>query len=123
MSKKIAIIEDDKAIRELYVMQFQKDGFDVKSATNGQEGLDLIKSFWPDLILLDIYMPTMDGIEMLKKLRAEDWGKDIKVIVWTNNERQEAPSQLDNLNISRYVVKAEQNPRQLSEMVSEILVK
>lgn len=123
MSKKIAIIEDDKAIRELYVMQFQKDGFDVKSATNGQEGLDLIKSFWPDLILLDIYMPTMDGIEMLKKLRAEDWGKDIKVIVWTNNERQEAPSQLDNLNISRYVVKAEQTPRQLSEMVSDILVK
>lgn len=121
MSKKIAIIEDDKAIRELYVMQFQKDGFDVKSATNGQEGLDLIKSFWPDLILLDIYMPTMDGIEMLKKLRNEEWGKDIKVVVWTNNERQEAPSQLDNLNISRYVVKAEQTPRQLSEMVSDIL--
>jgi CheY-like chemotaxis protein len=66
-------------------------------------------------------MPEMNGDEMLKKLRATDWGKNIKVIILTNMGEQEAPAGLKGLNVEAFIVKAEMTPRQVAELVKKHL--
>jgi DNA-binding response OmpR family regulator len=121
MNHKIAVIEDETPIRELYRAKLDLSGFDVKTAKNGREGLQLVKEFQPDLILLDIRMPEMNGDQMLLKMREQDWGADIRVIVLTNLSKDEAPSILRFLNVDRYIVKAHYTPKQIVEIVAEIL--
>ncbi len=121
MTHKIAIIEDEPSISQLYEMKFKKEGYDVKTALNGKLGLELVEKYLPDIILLDLLMPEMNGEEMLQKMRATQWGKDIKVIILTNVSRQEAPAELDSLTISRYIVKAELTGSQVAQIVKEAL--
>lgn len=118
---KIAVVEDDQPIREMYAMKLRACGFAVSTAEDGQEGLALAKEFRPDLILLDLRMPVMDGVEMLKRLRAESWGQNILVIVLTNISHNEAPMDLRFLRIERYIVKAHHTPRQVVEIIYETL--
>lgn len=119
--KKIAIIEDDMAISQMYRMKFEVEGYDVQTASNGEIGLKLIEQMRPDIILLDMMMPIMTGDEMLQKLRAEDWGKDIKVIVLTNRGEEEAPANIRSLGVLSYIVKADATPRQVAERVRKAL--
>lgn len=114
---KIAIIEDDLAIAQMYRMKFETEGYEVETAENGKLGLALAEEMKPDIILLDLMMPEMPGDEMLKQLRATDWGKKIKVIILTNMGEQEAPSIIKELNVKRFIVKADMTPRQVAEMV------
>ena len=118
---KIAIIEDDLAISQMYRIKFEAEGYAVEIAENGKLGLELVESFKPDIILLDIMMPEMTGDEMLKKLRKTDWGKDTKVIILTNMGEQESPAGLQELNVSSFIVKAEMTPRQVAELVKNTL--
>lgn len=118
---KIAIIEDDSVINQMYRMKFEADGFDVALADNGKRGLALAESFQPDLILLDIQMPEMDGAEVLEQIRAHDWGKNIPVIILTNLGEEEAPKGLRELGIHSYIVKADLTPRQVVSRVKEAL--
>lgn len=117
MSKKVAIVEDDQAISTMYRIKFEAEGFIVETAANGKLGLELAESMKPDIILLDLMMPEMNGGEMLKKLRKTSWGKDTKVIILTNSGEEQAPPNLKELGIRRYIVKAEMTPRQVAEMV------
>jgi DNA-binding response OmpR family regulator len=117
MATKIAIIEDDQAISQMYRIKFETEGYTVETAENGKLGLKLVESMQPDIILLDLMMPEMNGDEMLQKLRATPWGKDIKVIILTNMGEQEAPAEIKQLNVRRFIVKAEMTPRQVAEMV------
>lgn len=118
---KIAIIEDDQAISQMYRIKFEAEGFEVETAGNGELGLKLIEEMRPDIILLDLMMPVMNGDEMLTKLRATTWGKDVKVIILTNMGEQEAPEVLKTLGVRKFIVKAEMTPRQVAEMVNEEL--
>lgn len=117
MATKIAIIEDDAAIAQMYRMKFETEGYEVETAENGKLGLALAEEMRPDIILLDLMMPEMAGDEMLKKLRATDWGKDTKVIILTNMGEQEAPAIIKELDVKRFIVKADMTPRQVAEMV------
>lgn len=123
MSKqhKIAIIEDDYTIASMYDFKLRASGYHVQTAPDGHEGLALAGSFFPDLILLDLMMPQMNGDEMLEKLRATDWGSKIKVIILTNLSKDEAPMKLRFLNIDRYIIKAHYTPAQVVEIVREVL--
>ena len=118
---KILLVEDDRAIRELYLLKLRLDGFDVYSAVDGVEGLRMAREVMPYLILLDILMPRMNGADMLQKLRETDWGADMRVIMLTNLSKDEAPSILKFLNVDRYVVKAHYTPRQVVDIVREVL--
>jgi len=81
----VLIVDDDASLRELCSIGLQAEGFEVIGATNGQEGLDTAISKLPDLILLDIAMPVMDGLTMLQKLRkVNEYGKHVPVILLTN---------------------------------------
>ena len=72
---KIAIIEDDSVIAQMYRMKFEADGFEVQIADNGRDGVTLVEQFSPDVVLLDMQMPIMNGDEALKQIRKKDWGK------------------------------------------------
>jgi DNA-binding response OmpR family regulator len=117
MATKVAIVEDDAAISQMYRIKFESEGFEVETAENGKLGLAMAEAFKPDIILLDLMMPEMNGDEMLKALRATDWGKDVRVIILTNMGEQEAPQIIKELNVRRFIVKAEMTPRQVAEMV------
>ena len=118
---KIAVIEDDRDLQYLYKLKLQMAGFDVATANNGQEGLEVIKTFQPDLILLDLLMPVMNGTDMLMQARAHEWGSDMRVVVLTNISKDEAPQGLRFLHVDRYAVKAHHTPNQVIEIIREIL--
>lgn len=120
---KILIVEDDPQIQQIYEFKLGRSGFTVQTASNGQMGLELAQAFTPDLILLDLRMPVMSGDEMLEKLRTEDWGADMRVIILTNISRDEAPRSLGLLGVDRYVVKAHYTPTQVVEIVREVLTR
>lgn len=118
---KIAIIEDDKAISQMYRFKFESEGFAVQTAENGRLGLELVEKMLPDMILLDLMMPEMTGDQMFAKLRATSWGKDIKVIILTNMGEQEIPAGVRELGISGLILKADMTPRQVAEIVKKQL--
>ena len=118
---KIAIIEDDPVISQMYRMKFEADGFEVELASNGKLGVALAEHFAPDLILLDLQMPEMGGDEALAAIRKQPWGKDVPVIILTNLGEEEAPKTVRSLGIHSYIVKAELTPRQVVGRVKEAL--
>ncbi|MEI7759078.1 MAG: response regulator [bacterium] len=118
---KVAIIEDNQPIRDMYSLKLKNSGYEVYTATNGQEGLELLEKIRPELVLLDINMPIMNGDEMLEKLRATDWGALLKVIVLTNLSKDEAPSILRFLNVERYIVKAHYTPAQVMKIIEQVI--
>jgi len=120
---KIAIIEDDPVISQMYCMKFEADGFEVQVADNGRDGINLVEQFKPDLILMDMKMPQMNGDEALVKIRSESWGRDVPVMVLTNLGEEEAPKSLHSLGIHSYIVKADMTPRQVVERVKTALQK
>jgi DNA-binding response OmpR family regulator len=118
---KIAIIEDDPVINQMYRMKFEADGFEVALADNGLRGVALVKEFEPDIILLDLQMPEMNGTEALTEIRSHEWGKTIPVLILTNLGQEEAPAELKQLNVSSYIVKADYTPKQVVARVEETL--
>lgn len=118
---KIAIVEDDAAISQMYRIKFEAEGYTVETATNGHLGLELLDKFRPDIVLLDLMMPEMNGDELLALMRKTDWGRDMKVIILTNMGEQEAPEILKALNVSAFIVKADMTPRQVAELVKKQL--
>lgn len=121
MAIKIGIIEDDESIVEMYTIKFDSEGFEVKSAFNGVDGLKLIESFQPDIILLDIMMPLMSGVDMMKELRTKDWGKAVKVIVLTNISEDEIPPEMNTYSVDRIIVKANHTPSSITQMIHDVL--
>ncbi len=118
---KIAIIEDDPTINQMYRMKFEAAGFEVQLASDGERGIALAEAFRPDLILLDMQMPRKNGYEALKEIRDTTWGKSIPVIILTNMGEEESPKELRELNIESYIVKADLTPSQVVERVKETL--
>ena len=118
---KIAIVEDDPVISQMYRMKFEADGFDVQLADNGKKGVALVEHDSPDIILLDLQMPEMGGAEALTEIRKQPWGKDIPVIILTNLGEEEAPKEIRGLGIHSYIVKAELTPRQVVQRVKDAL--
>ncbi len=118
---RIAIIEDDQTISQMYRMKFEADGFDVQLADNGKKGVALVQSFKPEIILLDLQMPEMDGAEALTEIRGNEWGKNVPVIILTNMGEEESPKSLATLNVESYIVKADLTPSQVVKKVKETL--
>ena len=118
---KIAIVEDDAAISQMYRIKFEAEGYTVDTAENGVLGLKLAETMQPDIILLDLMMPEMSGHEMLIELRKKDWGKNIKVVILTNMGEQEAPEGIRDLGVSAFILKADMTPRQVAEIVKKQL--
>lgn len=125
VSKKILIVEiveDDRPLLSVLSERFNAEGYKVISATTGDEGLDLALKHRPDLILLDIVMPKMDGLAMLKKLRDNPWGKKARVILLTNLSADEKITRaVTELEPEYYLVKTDWKMDDIVERVKKSL--
>lgn len=123
MSKKekIAIIEDDIAIVQMYRMKFETEGYEVVTASNGEDGLKLVEEEKPDMVLLDLMMPKMTGDQMLEKLRQAEFGKDLPVVVLTNMGENEAPASVKKNGVKKFIVKASMTPKDVAGVVKATL--
>lgn len=118
---KAVVVEDDQDLQYLYRLKLEREGFEVTTASNGVEGLKVVETIQPDIILLDLMMPIMSGAEMLAVMRAQSWGSNARVIILTNISRDEAPQALRFLHVDRYIVKAHHTPAQVINIVHEVL--
>lgn len=123
MAAKIAIVEDDQAISQMYRIKFEVEGYDVDTAENGKLGLQLAEKMKPDIILLDLMMPEMTGDEMLAKLRKTTWGAKTKVVILTNMGEQEVPESVKQMGVVDIILKADMTPRQVADLVKKHLTK
>ncbi|HBB44332.1 MAG: hypothetical protein UW27_C0001G0001 [Parcubacteria group bacterium GW2011_GWA1_44_13] len=106
--KKIILVVEDEEPMQLVLRDVLKvEGYTVLEAKNGIEGLELALKEHPDLILLDILMPKMDGLEMLKNLRADEWGRKVPVIVLTNLSDNEDIAKAVEEDVFEYFVKTD----------------
>ena len=121
--KRILIVEDDKALREMYQMRLSINNYDVIEAKDGEEGLDLAIKEKPDLILLDIMMPKMSGMDVLDILKSTPETKDIPVIVLTALSEESVKSKGLVYGAEDYLVKAQTMPGKVVEKIEKILAK
>lgn len=120
-NKTILMIEDEESTLQALTDIFAGEGFSILKARDGKEGLEIALREHPDLILLDIVLPIMTGISMLKKLRADDWGKNAKVIILTNlNDVGTAATALEN-GVYNFLIKADCKLKDLVKKVKETL--
>lgn len=119
--KKVLVVDDEKVLLELLVSKMEQNGFTVIGAQDGDEGLQKALDERPDLILLDIVMPKMDGITVLKKLRQDDWGKNVPVIVLSNLNTAEAVEKSLENGVYDYLVKVDYSLDDLVAIVKKKL--
>jgi DNA-binding response OmpR family regulator len=119
--RKILIVEDDIFIRDIYSVKFSQSGFETVVAENGVEALKTLEGFVPDVILLDVIMPQMDGIETLKNIRSSEAWKKIPVIMLTNIPEKEKIAQGKEYGASDYLIKAYYTPAEVVEKVNALL--
>jgi CheY-like chemotaxis protein len=119
-AKKILVIENEKATRKILVDKLQRENFSVVEAGSGQQGLELALKEHPDLILLDVFMPNMNGLELINKLHQDDWGKQAPIIILSNiSEDTQLMSEIKHQNYD-YLMKTNHN---LSSVVEKIKAK
>lgn len=121
MTKKILIVEDELSLRSVLAEKLRLESFEVLEAKNGEEGLEISISQKPELILLDIVMPKMDGITMLEKLREDSWGKKVPVIILTNLSSGSEMSKSAENRVSSYLVKTDWKLEDVVKKIKEIL--
>lgn len=120
---KVLIVEDEETLSQMYSIKFEKEGFTVLTANDGQTGLDLATKEKPDVILLDVIMPKMDGFMVLEQLQAETTTKKIPVIMLTNLGQTEDLEKGKKMGATDYLVKASCTPMQVVEKVQSVLKK
>lgn len=120
-TKKILLVEDDEMLVTMYTDKFKREGYEVQSALNGSDGLKLASSYRPDVILLDVVMPKMDGFTVLKKLKKKMDTKDIPVILLTNLGQEEDVKKGKELGAEDYYIKANHTPAQIVEKVKSTI--
>lgn len=120
-TQKIVIVEDNPDLADLYQTRMELQGYKCFVANDGIAGLYLIQSELPDLVLLDLMVPAIAGDEVLKRMRASDWGKNIRVLIISNLNESDAPVGLRDLGIVDYLVKVNLLNDQLEQIVSKIL--
>lgn len=107
-NKTVLIVEDDMALRKVLIDKLNDEGFNVLEAQDGEVGLAQASEHHPALILLDIFMPRMDGITMLSKLRSSDaWGKNVSVIVLTNSTEAQTIATVSGFGATDFLIKSE----------------
>lgn len=121
LPKKILVIEDEAPLSDVLIDKLTSERFSVSGAKNGEEGLELALKEHPDLILLDIIMPVMDGMTMLYELRKDPWGNSVPVILLTNLSDAERVAEALRLKVYDFLVKSDWKLEDLVTKVKEKL--
>ena len=118
--KRILIVEDDRVLRRACEVGLRKRGFEVVTAEHGGVGLQKALAETFDLILMDMLMPVMNGLDMLRALRKQETGRRVPVVVLSNSSTLGARSETDRLGVSGYLVKANLSLESLSEIAKQL---
>lgn len=119
--KKILVCEDDKFLANAYKVKLKRAGFDVELASNGLEAINSLKSLVPDLILLDLVMPKLDGFAVLEQLNANGSWKNIPVIIASNLGQKEDIDRGLKLGAKDYIIKTDLSMNQLIEKITKVI--
>jgi two-component system alkaline phosphatase synthesis response regulator PhoP len=120
---KILIIEDDRYISKMYQLKLSLEGYTVVVAENGKQGVEKVKEFMPDIMLLDILMPELDGFEVLNIVKSDDATKDIPVLIMSNLGQEDHVQKGMQLGAIGYIVKSQYTPSKVVEKIKEVLAK
>lgn len=121
MNKKILIIEDEESLIQVLDEKLSRAGFTISTAENGKKGLESAFKIRPDLILLDIVMPVMDGITFLRELRKDKWGKNAKVLMLTNLFDPKKVTESRNRGVCEYLIKSDWTLNEILEKIRKVL--
>lgn len=121
MSKKILIIEDEETISHMFASMLKEAGFKIETAENGKVGLEKIREFKPDLIMLDILMPEMNGYEVLKQLKSKDEQGHIPVLVLTSLSQEEQEKKARLLGAAGFLQKDNVHLKDILDKVNSFL--
>lgn len=121
MKTKVVIVEDEKMLADMYTTKFAMEGFDADKANDGQAGFDLVKQVKPNIVLLDIIMPKIDGFAVLKMLKDDPELKAIPVILLSNLGQDEDVKKGKELGAADYFVKANHTPAEVVQKVKQVL--
>ena len=117
----ILIIEDDSALNQAYETILNRAGYNVQTAFDGEEALDVVKDYEPDIIFLDLRMPTLDGIGFLRAYQPVANHKNVKIIIFSNYDMQQEIDEAYDLGADRYVLKAWASPKELIKIVEDTM--
>ncbi len=117
----ITIVDDDEFLLDMYAIKFRKEGYAVTTYSDGSSAIDGISESNPDIVLLDVVMPGMDGIEVLQKLKSEENTKDIPVVLMTNLDGEDVRKRGAQSGALYFINKAAYLPKAVVRMVDEIL--
>ena len=121
--KTVCIVDDDENVRDIYRRRFENEGFSVITAINGEEGLALIQEKLPDIILLDLQMPVLDGFAVLNALKADVKLADIPVVVFSNVDNDLVFQQVEQLGGARYyLIKSLTETQKVVDIVLQALM-
>ena len=118
--KKILIVEDDNFVAEVYFAKLTEMGYEALLAQNGEEGLASLKKDKIDLILLDILMPIMNGMEMLEEIKKNEEWKNIPVILLTNVGEKESIQKVREMGVKNYLIKSHFTPAEVIEKIESV---
>lgn len=117
---KILIIDDEKEIIEIFKNKLGKSGHQVLSSPEGEEGIELAQKEKPDIVLLDIIMPQINGLDVLKKLKEDEETKNIPVYILTNLPPELGKTEARKLGAEKYLFKAENEPTKVVAMIEKL---
>jgi CheY-like chemotaxis protein len=120
-SARVLMLEDHRDVAELYQLKLQLEGYRVAVAADGPSGLDLARRLRPDVILLDVHLPVLDGLQVLAALRDSEDMRHVPVVVFSEDDSYETMQRARGLNVSAYLVKANLLPSTLASVVGEAL--
>lgn len=120
-AKSVLVVEDDRFLRRACETSLRQRGYAVRSAADGVEGLAMARAEPPDLVLLDLLMPKLTGVEVLRALRGDEATRDLKVLVLSNSSREQDMVEIERLGVSGYWVKANLSLQELGDLVGRIL--
>jgi DNA-binding response OmpR family regulator len=119
--KKIILVEDDEIMARMYRKVFSFGGFEIIVASDGKKGLKMIKQILPDLVILDVMMPKMNGLEVLNELKRNHRTKNIAVVMLTNLSIPEEIRLALETGAASYLIKCENEPKKVFEIVRKLL--
>lgn len=119
--RKILIVDDDDSLRNALKDKINQEGFDALTASDGEEGLKIGIKEKPDLILLDVFMPKINGIKMLKKLREDEWGEHVPVLLLSNDDDPEHIRETLKDNATDYLIKSDWGLEDIIKKIKETL--
>lgn len=119
--KKIFLVEDDEFLVDIYTTKLKESGFEAEVAKDGKTALNFLKKEKPDLLVLDLVLPDMDGLDLLREIKKEERFQDLAVIILSNLDKGLQEKDYAGLGVVKYLIKANHKPSEIVEEIKKII--